>query len=136
MPRKLYPSGEGALDRRRYVTTGAHRPPKAGELYLSGAIPAVYTARADMEDAREIMREASPDEATCHACGQRAPDADTPRGCENDGDGQEHYAMGHRVEVRAIDEALGCVVGPVEIKRLCTKCCDRTKRAGYYVRNA
>lgn len=75
MPRKLYPSGEDALDRRRYVRTGTRRAPRKGELYLSGAIPAVYRALADMTGEFEIMREAAPGEESCAACGQRLPDA-------------------------------------------------------------
>ena len=38
-------------------------------------------------------------------------------------DGQEHYAMGHRVLVGS------------EIHTLCTKCCDRAKANGATVRN-
>ena len=44
--------------------------------------------------------------------------------CENSGDGKEHYNMAHRVEVGG------------EIKNLCTKCCDRAKANGAYVRAA
>lgn len=44
--------------------------------------------------------------------------------CENRDDGKEHYNMAHRVEVGG------------EIRHLCTKCCDRAKMHGAYVRNA
>ena len=63
------------LDRRRFIKTGAFRPPRKGEFYLSGALPAVYLARADMEDARDIMRPSAPEEEICACCGLRLPDA-------------------------------------------------------------
>lgn len=44
--------------------------------------------------------------------------------CENKDDGKPHYNMAHRVEVGG------------EIRHLCTKCCDRAKMNGAYVRNA
>lgn len=44
--------------------------------------------------------------------------------CENKDDGKEHYNMAHRVEVNG------------KIQHLCTKCCDRAKWGGAYVRNA
>lgn len=44
--------------------------------------------------------------------------------CQNKDDGKAHYNMAHRVEVGG------------EIRHLCTKCCDRAKLGGAYVRNA
>ena len=141
MPRKLYP-GPGVdparpFRRSRYVSTGAKRPPKAGEYYLSGAVPEVYRAPGDLSDAFHIMREATPEEVQCHTCGQALPDADERPGCDNAGDGNEHYKMGHRVIVCGnpfVDRANGeFTAGPA---RLCTKCCDRAKVCGYIVRNA
>lgn len=76
MPRRIYSGGESVWDRRRFVRTGAVRPPRAGEYYLSGAIPEVYRAPAGgLTTAAPIMREARPDEERCACCGQRLPDA-------------------------------------------------------------
>lgn len=43
--------------------------------------------------------------------------------CENKDDGKPHYNLAHKVEVSGT------------IKYLCTKCCDRAKLDGAYVRN-
>lgn len=72
MPAKLFPSAE-RFDRTLYVKTGAFRPPRKGEAFLSGAIPEVYRASCDAKDARDIMREATETETRCAACGQRLP---------------------------------------------------------------
>jgi hypothetical protein len=43
VPRERYPAGEG-LRTRRFVRTGEFREPRAGEWYLSGAIPEAWRA--------------------------------------------------------------------------------------------
>lgn len=79
MPARIFP-GTGALFGKRYVKTGAFRPPKAGELFLSGAVPEVYKTVVDMDVSapRHIMREASEEETRCTACGQRLPYSPRP----------------------------------------------------------
>jgi len=58
------------LRTRYYVWTGEKRQPKAGEYYLSGAIPQVYRAMGDSSYPYHIMRPATDDETRCPTCGQ------------------------------------------------------------------
>lgn len=46
--------------RARYVMTGEHRPPRAGEWYISGALPMAYRARNDLSTAYRIAVKVSP----------------------------------------------------------------------------
>jgi hypothetical protein len=76
MTAKLYPGEQFfaiGSTRSLYVRTGEKRPPKQGEYYLSGAIPAAYRALHDLNDPYFIVRLATPDETTCRCCGQRLP---------------------------------------------------------------
>lgn len=52
------PRGVRHADRTHFMCqrTGEHRYPKAGEWYLSGAIPAGYRAPADLVYAYDIVR--------------------------------------------------------------------------------
>lgn len=71
MPRKLY-RGAGALAGRVFISTGAFRPPRVGEAYLSAARagpPAAYRASAANVRPAAILREAREDEARCACCG-------------------------------------------------------------------
>ena len=57
--------------------------------------------------------------------------------CEKDGDGRDHYKMGHLIVVTVnpfVDRANGEF--ETGTRRLCTKCCDWAKACGYIVRNA
>jgi len=72
---KLYRNGQWKTDTRRFVRTGEFRSPRLNEFFLSGAIPEVYQAAADLTDDYYIMRPATPAETHCQACGQRKPDA-------------------------------------------------------------
>lgn len=56
---ELYPSSDYTRDRKWYIKTGEFREPRAGEYYLSGAIPAVYTAPNDLSTKFHIMRKAA-----------------------------------------------------------------------------
>lgn len=64
--------GEG-YPRRYYIWTGEKRPPKAGEYYLSGAVPTVYRTNNDLSYPYHIMRPATEEELQCPCCGQRRP---------------------------------------------------------------
>jgi len=77
--KKLFP-GVGPLFKTVYVKTGAYRPPKAGEAFLSGAVPEVHLAARDfLPDARYlIMRPATETEKTCRCCGAKRPLSRTP----------------------------------------------------------
>lgn len=69
-PKGVYPCGEHPyhstdirhLDvcRNGFMKTGEKRPPRKDEWYLSGAIPAAYRARADLDTAYLIMRPFNP----------------------------------------------------------------------------
>lgn len=65
----------GELLGRLFVETGEHRPPKAGEWYLSGAIPEAWRAPNDLTTPYHILRPATPTEATCPHCGRKLPAA-------------------------------------------------------------
>jgi hypothetical protein len=56
----LYPLGDftpgGFALHFRAEPTGEHRPPRAGEWYLSGAITAAYHAMGDLSTAYHIAR--------------------------------------------------------------------------------
>jgi hypothetical protein len=68
---KLYPGEWDHLHgKRRYIRTGEYRPPRAGEYYLSGAVPTAYRAPNDLSDHFYIMRPATPAESRCPCCGQ------------------------------------------------------------------
>lgn len=58
MPKKYYMLGDNMFAQRRLraVHTGDFRPPKAGEYYLSGAIPEAYRAPNDLTSAYWIMK--------------------------------------------------------------------------------
>ena len=63
MSTKFYPlsdfvPGQPAVSQNHYraIATGDFRPPKKGEWYLSGAIPAAYRAPNDLSTAFHIMR--------------------------------------------------------------------------------
>lgn len=58
----------------RFVKTGECRAPRAGEYYLSGAIPTAYRAPNDLSTAYPIMRMATSEETHCKCCGQRLPE--------------------------------------------------------------
>jgi hypothetical protein len=49
--------GAGVFDRRLFAKIGEFRKPKAGEFFLSGAIPEVYDALHDLSTDYHIMRE-------------------------------------------------------------------------------
>lgn len=65
-PKGVYPCGEHTYHgkefrhfdacRDGFVKTGEKRPPREGEWYLSGAIPAAYCARADLDTVFIIMQ--------------------------------------------------------------------------------
>lgn len=58
-PARTFP-GEMPMTRdrgKRYVMTGEHRPPRAGEFYISGAVPCAYLARHDLTSPYRIARE-------------------------------------------------------------------------------
>lgn len=59
--------------RIRYVKTGEKRPPRAGELFLSGAVPEVYQADSGLTESYHIMRVATREETHCKCCGQLLP---------------------------------------------------------------
>ena len=46
---------------RRYVRTSEHRRPRAGEFYLSGAIPYAYRAPSDLPSSYWICKESAND---------------------------------------------------------------------------
>ena len=59
------------------MKTGARRPPRAGELVLSLAPPwEAYRVLSAGTVPRELMREATPGEERCSACGQALPCAE------------------------------------------------------------
>lgn len=72
MPAKLY-QGAGGQRGSIFVKTGAFRPPRKGEWFLSGAIPEAYLAYADGAERRDILRLATGEEMRCATCGQRLP---------------------------------------------------------------
>jgi hypothetical protein len=45
------------MDNRRFRMTGEFRPPKAGEWYISGAIPEAYKALMDFTSSFQIAKE-------------------------------------------------------------------------------
>lgn len=75
MPAKIFP-GVGPLFGRRFIKTGAFRPPKKGEIFLSGAIPEAYRSEGDGSAPFHILREAREEETRCGGCGQRLPYSD------------------------------------------------------------
>jgi len=53
---KLYPIAEFGYEGWNVTMTGEYRAPKAGEWYISGAIPEGYLATNDMKDNRWIAK--------------------------------------------------------------------------------
>ena len=51
---EFYPVGY--RDDIRAIKTGEFRPPKKGEYYISGAVPTVYRALADLDDSYHIAK--------------------------------------------------------------------------------
>ena len=68
---KIYPEFTG--QRRLFVLTGEFRAPKAGEYYLSGAIPEVYLAPVKLANQYHIARPATHAEVYCECCGRQLP---------------------------------------------------------------
>ena len=56
MTTKFYPLSGMFLKNTMAVYTGEKRPPKKGEWYLSGAIPAAYQAPNDLTSVYHIAR--------------------------------------------------------------------------------
>jgi hypothetical protein len=56
VPNVRYPAGEG-LRTRRFVRTGEFREPRAGEWYLSGAIPEAWRAPNALSTKFHILRQ-------------------------------------------------------------------------------
>lgn len=54
----------------RFVWTGEKRAVKAGEWYLSGAVPTAYKARGPLDYPYHIMRPATDAETRCPCCKQ------------------------------------------------------------------
>lgn len=54
----------GKRPQRHGILTGEFRPPKAGEWYLSGAIPECYRAPNDLTTAYQIVRIAETETVT------------------------------------------------------------------------
>lgn len=89
MPAKIFPGGGGetswaetggpSLAGRKFIKTGAYRPPKAGEFFLSSARESVAVqAGSDFHGPYYILREATEEEARCPGCGQSLPYSETP----------------------------------------------------------
>lgn len=86
MPAKIFPGAEKddfvssvSLAGRKFVKTGAYRPPKAGEFFLSAYRDAVAVqATSDLHGPFYILREATEEEARCATCGQPLPFSETP----------------------------------------------------------
>ena len=72
---RLYPLAGAIYQNTRplFVHAWEFREPLEGEHYLSGAIPEVYRAPADLGTPFFIMREATEAESRCSCCGQRLP---------------------------------------------------------------
>lgn len=69
----VYPDGEYTHIRSEgpFISTGTKRPPKKGERYLSGSIPAAYKAPNDLSTPFLIARKAIEIGYFCKFCGQK-----------------------------------------------------------------
>ena len=67
--KKTYREVESLIKPKLFVRTGEFREPKAGEFFLSGAIPEAYKAPNDLSTSYNIMQLATPTELFCQFCG-------------------------------------------------------------------
>ncbi len=73
LPRTVRMWGESSRDGRyvRAEYTGEKRPPRAGEWYLSGAIPTAYRAPSDLSSTYMILRLVAMERRTVETVVQR-----------------------------------------------------------------